>query len=71
MIGITFHVCTDCKDGSACERGIWAARKLFDFAKTVGYDFKLLDIGGGFSGEIGPDFTEVSCTRACDSNSIC
>lgn len=46
MIGISFHVGSGCEDAPAYGRGIKAARKLFDIAKTIGYDFKLLDIGG-------------------------
>lgn len=59
MIGISFHVGSESEDPPAYARGIKAARKLFDFAKTIGYDFKLLDIGGGFPGEIGTDIAEV------------
>lgn len=62
MIGISFHVGSESEDPPAYARGIKAARKLFDFAKTIGYDFKLLDIGGGFPGEIGTDIAEV-CTN--------
>lgn len=50
MVGISFHVGSDCSDPSVYAKAIEAARKLFDFAETIGYHFKLLDIGGGFPG---------------------
>lgn len=51
MIGISFHVGKGCIDALAHGKAMKAARKLFDFAKSVGYQFKLLDIGGGFPGD--------------------
>lgn len=53
MIGISFHVGSDCRDASSYAEPIADARKLFDFAKTVGFEFSLLDIGGGFRGDKG------------------
>lgn len=40
-------------------KAIQAARKLFDFAESVGYHFQLLDIGGGFPGDNDTDIKEV------------
>ena len=36
---------------------------VFEYGKTVGYNFKLLDIGGGFPGHQGGDklFEDMSC----------
>lgn len=59
MIGISFHVGSGCLDAPVYGYAIKAARKLFDFAETVGYDFRLLDIGGGFPGDTVADFQEV------------
>lgn len=59
MIGISFHVGTGCGDSSVYGEAIQAARKLFDFAAEVGYEFKLLDIGGGFPGEAQSNIKEV------------
>lgn len=59
MIGISFHVGSDCRDTAAYAKPIQAARKLFDYAKTVGFEFNLLDIGGGFQGDKGTTIKEV------------
>lgn len=59
MIGISFHVGSDCRDASTYAEPIADARKLFDFAKTVGFEFSLLDIGGGFQGDKGISMQEV------------
>lgn len=59
MIGISFHVGSGCTDAPVYGYAIKATRKLFDFAKTIGYQFQLLDIGGGFPGDTLFDFQEV------------
>lgn len=51
MVGISFHVGSGCMDPPIYRKAIKAAKKLFDYAQFVGYDFKLLDIGGGFPGD--------------------
>lgn len=59
MAGICFHVGTQCLDLPVYGEAILAARKLFDVAKNIGYDFDLLDIGGGFPGENFANINEV------------
>lgn len=59
MIGISFHVGSGCMDAPIYGKAIKVARKLFDFAENVGYEFKLLDIGGGFPGDTNTDIKEV------------
>lgn len=59
MVGICFHVGSGCLDPPVFSKAIEAARELFDVAESVGYDFNLLDIGGGFPGEKNTDITEV------------
>lgn len=59
MVGICFHVGSGCLDPPVFSKAIKMARKLFDVAESVGYDFNLLDIGGGFPGEKDTDITEV------------
>lgn len=46
----SFHVGSGCQDATAYKKPIQDARKLFDYAKAIGYNFNLLDIGGGFPG---------------------
>lgn len=60
MVGISFHVGSGCADSPIYSKAILAAKKLFDFGETVGYNFNLLDIGGGFPGDTNTDIHEVS-----------
>lgn len=48
VIGVSFHVGSGCYDPSAYTDAIMRARAVFDIGRSVGYDFKLLDVGGGF-----------------------
>lgn len=50
LIGICFHVGSGSKDSKVYYRGIKMAKSLFDYAKTFGFEFTILDIGGGFPG---------------------
>lgn len=59
VIGISFHVGSGCNDVTAFTRAIEHARKLFDFAETVGFEFNFLDIGGGFAGFEGDGITSM------------
>jgi ornithine decarboxylase len=51
IVGISFHVGSGCKNNKQFESAIRDARTCFDIAKDVGFDFKVLDIGGGFEDE--------------------
>lgn len=59
MKGISFHVGSGCMDAPVYAKAIHAAKKLFDFAESVGYQFTLLDIGGGFPGDNDTSISEV------------
>lgn len=50
VIGVSFHVGSGCFDASSFVEAVRLARKAFDIGSTFGYDFQLLDIGGGFPG---------------------
>ncbi|CAK8679921.1 unnamed protein product [Clavelina lepadiformis] len=52
MVGICFHTGqrNGCTNAGAFQKAIGDAKTLFDFAKTVGFKFDVLDIGGGFPG---------------------
>jgi len=50
VIGISFHVGSGCFDASAFRDAVVRARKAFDIGASFGYDFELLDVGGGFPG---------------------
>lgn len=60
VIGISFHVGSGCADFPIYYKAISIARSLFDYAKDFGYDFNLLDIGGGFPGDFGTSIDEVA-----------
>lgn len=59
LIGISFHVGSGCQDIPIYAEAISTARKLFDFAESVGYNLRLLDIGGGFPGDKDTDIAPV------------
>lgn len=48
VIGVSFHVGSGCFDSTSYSDAISRARAAFDMGKAAGYDFSLLDIGGGF-----------------------
>ncbi len=52
IVGLAFHVGSDCHEPDAFKRAILIGRQLMDLAaKEFGYNMTLLDIGGGFSGD--------------------
>lgn len=51
VAGISFHVGSGCDDYPIYHKAIKIAKDLFDYAATIGYEFNLLDIGGGFPGD--------------------
>lgn len=67
MIGISFHVGSGCQDSPIYAKAIQTARKLFDFAKKIGFQFNLLDIGGGFPGDKNDDIKEVRSIKTIHS----
>jgi ornithine decarboxylase len=47
IIGVSFHVGSECESPSAYTDAISLAREVFNTAKTYGFVMRLLDIGGG------------------------
>jgi ornithine decarboxylase len=62
IIGISYHVGSGCRSANAFVDAIHLARKAFDMALEYGFNMTLLDIGGGFNGNIvdTPYFDEVA-----------
>ncbi|KAE9554528.1 hypothetical protein FO519_002284 [Halicephalobus sp. NKZ332] len=60
VVGISFHVGSDCSRPGTFDTAIRYARILFDFGKKLGHPMKVLDIGGGFPGY---DTKEVSFSK--------
>ncbi|KAG0348550.1 hypothetical protein BGZ54_004591 [Gamsiella multidivaricata] len=48
VIGVSFHVGSGCFDAQAFGEAVIRARRVFDQAIEYGYEFKFLDVGGGF-----------------------
>jgi ornithine decarboxylase len=50
VIGVSFHVGSGCSQVGAFRSALHRARTVFDEAQKVGFNLRLLDIGGGFPG---------------------
>ncbi|KAM3849248.1 ornithine decarboxylase-like [Diretmus argenteus] len=50
VIGVSFHVGSNCTDALAFRTAIADARRVFDIASLLGFQMNLLNIGGGFPG---------------------
>jgi len=50
VVGVSFHVGSGCFNEVAYDSALTLVRKVFDDAANLGIIFKLVDIGGGFSG---------------------
>ncbi|GIY35069.1 ornithine decarboxylase [Caerostris darwini] len=62
VVGVSFHVGSNCQDSGAYSSAITSCKHIFDLAEDIGYHMDLLDIGGGFPGFKGPyvSFEEIS-----------
>lgn len=47
---LSFHVGSGCSDEHAFSDAVMRARTVFDQAEAMGFNFTLLDVGGGFPG---------------------
>ena len=52
VTGVMFHLGSNVKDPQQFKEGITMARSAFDTGKKLGFDFNILDIGGGYPGAI-------------------
>lgn len=52
VIGVSFHVGSGNSDVRAYVKAIEDAREVFDQGNALGFDMKLLDIGGGWPGDV-------------------
>jgi len=51
VVGVSFHVGSGCYDANAYSAAVASARAVFNIAQAEGFQFNLLDIGGGFPGQ--------------------
>jgi ornithine decarboxylase len=59
VVGVSFHVGSGCYDPSVYHDAISCARAAFNIGKDIGYDFTLLDVGGGFEDALFEKAAEV------------
>lgn len=63
VIGVSFHVGSGCFEAQAFGDAVMRAKYVFDQGREYGYNFTLLDVGGGFPGngvEDGITFPEIA-----------
>ncbi|XP_060061078.1 antizyme inhibitor 2-like [Erinaceus europaeus] len=62
VVGVSFHVGSDCHSPHSFTQAIEDCRHVFEMARGVGHDMSLLDIGGGFPGAEGSEsrFEEIA-----------
>ncbi|XP_029360140.1 antizyme inhibitor 1 [Echeneis naucrates] len=50
VVGVRSHISSSCEDDQMYVHAISDARCVFDMGEEIGFNMKILDIGGGFSG---------------------
>ncbi|KIW71932.1 hypothetical protein PV04_00158 [Phialophora macrospora] len=58
LVGVSFHIGSGASDPNSFGKAVKDARDVFDQAATLGFDLKLLDVGGGFVDETFETFAE-------------
>ena len=59
VVGVSFHVGSGASDPQSFARAVQDSRVVFDQAERIGYDLRVLDVGGGFSGPLFEDMATV------------
>ncbi|XP_017779076.1 PREDICTED: ornithine decarboxylase-like [Nicrophorus vespilloides] len=60
VVGVSFHVGSGCGEPAVFRRAIAASRDIFDYAETLGFNFNLLDLGGGYPGGTGSSIDKIA-----------
>jgi ornithine decarboxylase len=60
IVGVSFHVGSGCEDESVFKTAIGDCRKVYDMAKEKGFNFNIVDIGGGFPGDDDEKFNRMA-----------
>ncbi|XP_066249356.1 ornithine decarboxylase 1-like [Euwallacea similis] len=60
VVGVSFHVGSGCREPAAFRRAIRFSRDIFDYSDTLGFNFSLLDIGGGYPGVKGSSISYIA-----------
>ena len=68
IIGVSFHVGSGCEDPNVFKTAISDCKKVYDMAKEKGFNFTIVDIGGGFPGDNDEQFEVMSAiiSASCD-----
>ena len=67
VVGISFHVGSGASNPQSFAKAVQDSRIVFDQAADIGYNFKILDVGGGFSGDLFESMADV-LSKALDEN---
>ena len=59
VVGVSFHVGSGSYDPTAFATAVKDARKVFDEALEIGYDLRILDVGGGYGNDNFEDIAAV------------
>ncbi|XP_077990834.1 ornithine decarboxylase-like [Glandiceps talaboti] len=57
VVGVSFHVGSGCRDARTFAESIESARMVFDYGEQLGFKFDMLDIGGGYPGQVSAPIT--------------
>jgi diaminopimelate decarboxylase len=60
VIGTSFHVGSKCNDENAYYNAIYNTRQVYEIAKSFGFNFTTIDIGGGFPGSDDSKFKHMT-----------
>ena len=61
----SFHVGSGVEEAEAFSAAVETAAQVFDEGQALGFDFDLLDIGGGFPGHAGAPVTFEEVDYCC------
>lgn len=67
LVGVSFHCGSGVSDPSAFTKAVEDARVVFDQAKAIGLNLKVLDVGGGFTAE-GFESMAATLNKALEDN---
>lgn len=67
IIGVSFHVGSGCESADSFRDAVKNARFVFDLAKQLGFDMRLLDLGGGWPGTSNAKVTFEQMAKAVSS----
>lgn len=60
IVGVSFHVGSGCEDENVFRTALNDCKKVYDMAQEKGFNFELIDIGGGFPGDSDEKFDKMA-----------